>query len=147
MNRLLINILIDLLAAVALTVMVATGIVIWFILPPGTSQTHSLWGLLRHEWGTIHAAAAVLAARCANCHGDARAAARVRATTPEELAEPQAGIRWVAPGDPAGSRLFEVIGPGGATSRVAPVHQLEVGEVAILREWIRTLASASGGGD
>jgi len=60
MNKLLVNILTDLLAAIALTVMVATGIVIWFILPPGTNRTHSLWGVLRHEWGTVHATASVV---------------------------------------------------------------------------------------
>lgn len=240
MNRLLINILTDLLAAVALTVMVATGIVIWFVLPPGTNRTHWLWGLLRHEWGAIHAAAsavllaavtlhialhwrwlvtnlckraglggwaarherlagaavvlvlvvplgtfslaaamqarqlpqplhaaagapvqgadntwpgtvklaaaAVFEARCAGCHGEARAAAGVRAATPDEILAMQNGVRWVAAGDPAASRLFEVIGPTGSAVAV-PVHQLEVGELAILREWIRALPRSTDGGN
>lgn len=233
MSKLLVNLVTDLIAAVALTVMVATGIVIWFILPPGTNRTHWLWGLLRHEWGTIHAAAsgvllaavtvhialhwrwlvtnlckraglgawaaqharlagagavlvlvvplgaftlaaarqarelprprhpaagapgpttgdgwnetvklaaaAILASRCADCHGQTRAAAGVRASSPEELAASQGGVEWITAGDPDASRLFEVIGPQGAKN-AAPVHQLEVGELAVLREWIRKLS-------
>lgn len=236
MSKLLVNLITDLIAAVALTVMVATGIVIWFILPPGTNRTNWLWGLLRHEWGTIHAAAsgvllaavtlhialhwrwlvtnlckragvgqwaarherlagagvvvvlvvplgaftfaaarqarelprplhppagapgqsngggwgesvklaaaAVLASRCADCHGQTRAAAGVRASSPEELTAPQGGIEWIAAGDPDASRLFEVIGPNGA-AHAAPVHQLEVGELAVLREWIRAMPPAT----
>ena len=42
------------LAAALLTAMVATGYVLWFVLPPGTNRTHVLWGLLRHQWGTMH---------------------------------------------------------------------------------------------
>lgn len=68
MNKLLVNIVTDLLAAVALTVMVATGIVIWFILPPGTNRTHWLWGMMRHEWGTLHAAASVVLLLAVSLH-------------------------------------------------------------------------------
>ena len=68
MNKLIFNIVTDLLAAVALTVMVATGVVIWFVLPPGTNRTHWVWGLLRHEWGTIHAAASVVLLAAVTVH-------------------------------------------------------------------------------
>ncbi len=34
--------------------MVGTGYILWFVLPPGTNRTHILWGLLRHQWGTLH---------------------------------------------------------------------------------------------
>jgi hypothetical protein len=60
MNKLIFNIVTDLLAAASLTVMVATGVVIWFVLPPGTNRSHWLWGMMRHEWGTLHAAASVV---------------------------------------------------------------------------------------
>ncbi len=46
--------LIDMLAAACLLTMVATGYVLRFPLPPSTNRTHELWGLSRHEWGTIH---------------------------------------------------------------------------------------------
>ncbi len=54
MNRSLLNQLIDLLAAIGLLVMVLTGLILRFALPPGTNRTHLLWGLSRHEWGSVH---------------------------------------------------------------------------------------------
>lgn len=32
----------------------ATGIVLHFVLPPGTGKSRVLWGLARHEWGDVH---------------------------------------------------------------------------------------------
>ncbi|MBX3354874.1 MAG: DUF4405 domain-containing protein [Phycisphaeraceae bacterium] len=54
MNRAVLNLLIDSIAAVILTALVATGYVLWFALPPGTNRTHELLGWLRHEWGELH---------------------------------------------------------------------------------------------
>ena len=55
MNRGVLNLLIDTVAAALLTALVGTGYLLWFVLPPGTNRTHILWGLLRHHWGTVHA--------------------------------------------------------------------------------------------
>jgi mono/diheme cytochrome c family protein len=55
MNRGVLNLLIDTVAATLLTALVGTGYLLWFVLPPGTNRTHILWGLLRHQWGTVHA--------------------------------------------------------------------------------------------
>lgn len=54
MSRGPLNLLIDMLAAACLLTMVATGYVLRFPLPPATNRTHELWGMSRHEWGTIH---------------------------------------------------------------------------------------------
>jgi hypothetical protein len=54
MNRGLLNLLIDTLAAICLLVMLATGYILRFPLPPATNRTHELWSLSRHEWGSIH---------------------------------------------------------------------------------------------
>ncbi|MCC5838615.1 MAG: DUF4405 domain-containing protein [Opitutales bacterium] len=54
MNRSLLNLIIDLLAATCLLAMAATGYVLRFPLPPSTNRTHELWSLSRHEWGAIH---------------------------------------------------------------------------------------------
>ncbi|MEX2578368.1 MAG: DUF4405 domain-containing protein [Verrucomicrobiales bacterium] len=54
MNRGLLNLIIDLLAAVCLLAMVATGYVLRFPLPPTTNRTHELWSFSRHEWGVLH---------------------------------------------------------------------------------------------
>lgn len=68
MNKLVVNIITDLLAAIALSAMVATGIVIWFVLPPGTNRTHWLWSMMRHEWGSLHAMAGVLLLAAVTLH-------------------------------------------------------------------------------
>ena len=45
--------IIDLLSFVSLTLMVSTGILIQFTLPP-RSGGDEVWGLTRHDWGEIH---------------------------------------------------------------------------------------------
>lgn len=54
MNRTLINVVTDALAALAMLGMIATGTVLRFALPPGTNRSLSLWGLTRHQWGDLH---------------------------------------------------------------------------------------------
>ncbi len=60
MNRGLLNLLIDLVAALCLGAMLATGYILRFPLPPTTNRTHELWGMSRHEWGTIHSWASLV---------------------------------------------------------------------------------------
>jgi hypothetical protein len=55
MKRSLINLTVDIVAAVSLLVMILTGYILRFPLPPSTNRTYELWGMSRHEWGTIHA--------------------------------------------------------------------------------------------
>jgi len=59
MKRTPLNLLIDLLAATGLLLMIATGYILRFPLPPSTNRTHELWGLSRHEWGTLHSWASI----------------------------------------------------------------------------------------
>ena len=54
MNRTLINVLIDALAALAMLGMIATGLILRFALPPGSNRSLALWGLTRHQWGDLH---------------------------------------------------------------------------------------------
>jgi len=53
MNRSIIVKIIDLLSFGALTLMVSTGVLVEFTLPPGSGGDH-VWGLTRHDWGNIH---------------------------------------------------------------------------------------------
>lgn len=55
LSRGCLNLVIDLAAGAGLLAMVATGYILRFPLPPTTNRTHTLWGLSRHEWGSIHA--------------------------------------------------------------------------------------------
>jgi hypothetical protein len=47
------NFLVDSLSLVAFVLLVATGVVMYFVLPPGSHGT-TLWGLGRHDWGDVH---------------------------------------------------------------------------------------------
>lgn len=240
MNRALLNLMIDSVAAALLTAMVGTGYILRFALPPGTNRTHVLWGLLRHQWGAVHfwtsvtllavlavhvalhwrwlvtglskrfgvagwaersprlaglavlavaalplgtlamaahvsvrpmdtplhpladepraraapvtsagaiatrdavaaRAAAILAGRCASCHGGREPTAGVRADTPPALLAEQQGVRWIAPGKPDESRLFEIVGVQSAAPGNAPKHRLTQSELDALRAWIASL--------
>jgi hypothetical protein len=54
MSRTITNLIIDIAADVLFVGMIATGYVLRFPLPPGTNRLFTLWGLMRHEWGSIH---------------------------------------------------------------------------------------------
>ena len=60
MNRGILNLLIDLIAALCLLAMMATGYILRFPLPPTTNRTYELWGMSRHEWGSIHSWASLV---------------------------------------------------------------------------------------
>ena len=63
MNRVLLNAVADLILALVMLGVLVTGLVMRWVLPPGSQRTHALWGMDRHGWGDLHfwlAAAAVL---------------------------------------------------------------------------------------
>lgn len=53
MNQFTVIKILDLLSFAALTLMLSTGIVLRFTLPP-RSGGDEVWGLTRHDWGNIH---------------------------------------------------------------------------------------------
>jgi len=258
LNKASFNLLIDIAAAVALTALVATGYLLWFVLPPGTNRTHVLIGWMRHEWGSLHAwiagfllgvlavhvalhwrwlssslcrrlalgsltekrpaiagmltlvmaalplavvavvghamvrpmesplhgiageltdadardegvdragrigsagregsdgrstgeldpqqlehmVATLLSDRCAGCHGESTPAARVRMNTVSRLLVEQHGVRWVVPADADASPLFRVLRSTDAPGSPAGPHVLPPAELAMLRDWVRSL--------
>ena len=59
MRRSTLNFLVDTAALLGILVLVATGLMIRFVLPPGTGGRHDghglqLWGMGRHDWGDVH---------------------------------------------------------------------------------------------
>jgi hypothetical protein len=54
MSRTAINLIVDLSATALFLGMSATGFVLAFVMPPGTNRTLILWGLTRHQWGSVH---------------------------------------------------------------------------------------------
>jgi hypothetical protein len=61
MRKNTLNFVVDLLALLAMLVMIATGLLIKYVLPPreGSGPHRSLAGMDRHDWGDIHFWAAV----------------------------------------------------------------------------------------
>ncbi|HQR38099.1 MAG TPA: DUF4405 domain-containing protein [Blastocatellia bacterium] len=54
MNRTKINLAIDAVSFVAFLFLVTTGVLLHFLLPPGSGHWTTVWTLDRHEWGEIH---------------------------------------------------------------------------------------------
>jgi hypothetical protein len=54
MKRNTLNFVIDAISAVVTLGMVATGLLLRFVLPPGSGSRRMLWGWGRHDWGDLH---------------------------------------------------------------------------------------------
>lgn len=54
MKQARLNLIIDLLAFAGFVFLTASGVLMRYILPPGSGHHTTLWGLDRHEWGDIH---------------------------------------------------------------------------------------------
>ena len=54
MKRNTLNFVIDVVTTLVMFGMVATGLVVRFVLPPGSGSRWVLWGLGRHDWGDLH---------------------------------------------------------------------------------------------
>ncbi|MHC4622631.1 MAG: DUF4405 domain-containing protein [Planctomycetota bacterium] len=73
MKRTTLNFFVDLISFATLIGMVCTGLIMKYVLPPGTGacgtgfrggrgqeQVRDLWSMTRHEWGQVHFDLAVL---------------------------------------------------------------------------------------
>ncbi len=54
MERTRLNFLIDVLSYTFFLFLITTGILMRYVLPPGTGRFVTVWGISRHDWGTIH---------------------------------------------------------------------------------------------
>jgi hypothetical protein len=54
MKRTTVNLLVDAAIAMLMLGMLTTGYILRIPLPPGTNKAYTLWGLTRHEWGSVH---------------------------------------------------------------------------------------------
>jgi mono/diheme cytochrome c family protein len=55
MNRATLNQIVDLAASILFLGMLLTAYILWVALPPQTHRLLTLWGVTRHQWGTVHA--------------------------------------------------------------------------------------------
>ncbi|MEA5114397.1 MAG: DUF4405 domain-containing protein [Geobacteraceae bacterium] len=54
MRREKINFMIDTVAFAAFVLLTSTGVIMSYILPPGSGRFSVLWGMDRHDWGRLH---------------------------------------------------------------------------------------------
>jgi hypothetical protein len=54
MRKPTLNFIVDSLAFVGFVVLVSTGILMRYVIPPGQGHGRAIWGLGRHDWGTFH---------------------------------------------------------------------------------------------
>ena len=54
MNRATLILLIDIVAFVGFVFLTTTGILLHYLLPPGSGRWSEVWSLSRHDWGAIH---------------------------------------------------------------------------------------------
>ncbi len=54
MGREKLNFMIDSVAFAAFVLLTSTGVIMSYILPPGSGRFSVLWGMDRHEWGRLH---------------------------------------------------------------------------------------------
>ena len=54
MNRTKLNLIIDIVAFIGFVALTTTGVLMRYILPPGSGHYSTIWGMDRHEWGGIH---------------------------------------------------------------------------------------------
>ena len=48
------NFLVDTVALAAIVLLSATGVLMRYVLPPGSGHFSQLWGMDRHQWGQVH---------------------------------------------------------------------------------------------
>lgn len=54
MKKTRLNFIIDAIAFAGFVSLTTTGVLMRYILPPGSGRSTTIWGLDRHEWGDIH---------------------------------------------------------------------------------------------
>ena len=68
MKRSKMNSLVDIVSFGAFIFLTSTGILVRYILPPGSGRFTTLWGLDRHAWGDIHFWVALAFFACLSAH-------------------------------------------------------------------------------
>jgi len=54
MQKANVNFVVDAIAFVIFVFLIATGVLIRYVLPPGSGHFSLLWGMDRHQWGQVH---------------------------------------------------------------------------------------------
>jgi hypothetical protein len=54
MKKAQVNFIVDSVAFIGFIFLAASGIIMYYLLPPGTGHSASIWGMSRHDWGAVH---------------------------------------------------------------------------------------------
>jgi len=54
MKRVSLNFIVDVVAFAGFVMLTTTGVLMRYVLPPGSGHYSTIWGIDRHEWGGIH---------------------------------------------------------------------------------------------
>ena len=54
MKRVSLNFIVDVVAFAGFVMLTTTGVLMRYVLPPGSGHYSTIWGLDRHEWGGVH---------------------------------------------------------------------------------------------
>ncbi len=68
MKRPNVNFIVDFLGFAGFVLLTATGVLMRYVLPPGSGHFTTIWGLDRHEWGSIHFWIAIAFLAVLACH-------------------------------------------------------------------------------
>lgn len=68
MKRPSLNLLVDGAAFAGFVLLTSTGVLVRYVLPPGSGRRTTIWGLDRHAWGEIHFWIAMVFLSCLAVH-------------------------------------------------------------------------------
>jgi len=54
MRKTTLNLYVDLVVFAVFLLLAASGLLIRYVLPPGSGLFRTLWGMDRHDWGQLH---------------------------------------------------------------------------------------------
>lgn len=68
MKKTSINFVIDGMAFVSFVLLTSTGVLVHYVLPPGSGRFSILWGMDRHQWGQLHYWISIVMMVCLGFH-------------------------------------------------------------------------------
>ncbi len=68
MKKTKMNFVIDAMAFISFVLLTSTGVLVHYVLPPGSGRFSILWGMDRHQWGQLHYWISIIMMVCLGLH-------------------------------------------------------------------------------
>lgn len=68
MKKTNLNFVIDAMAFISFVLLTSTGVLVHYVLPPGSGRFSILWGMDRHQWGQLHYWISIVMMVCLGLH-------------------------------------------------------------------------------